>query len=212
MPRDLTGGLLLIVAPLLTVLIMAVHPTGQDISEDFTYGAAVNRLVHGTALLAVPLIFLGLLALSRRLGHTDAAVAGLVAYGVAVVAWMLAGVASGFVQTELFAAMRQAGEAEVAALEALSHFTFAFNQSFAAVGVMASSAAIGLFSLAALTTRRLYAPLAWFGLIASVGLLAAEASGHLSLDVQGFGLVILFQSAWFVWCGICLLRDGSPAA
>lgn len=206
MQRELAGGWLLIIAPVLTVLIMVMHPTGQDLSENFEHVAMVNRLVHGTALLAMPLIFLGTLALSRRLNHPDSAVAGLVAYAVAVVGWMMAGVASGFIQTQLFGEMQGAGGAEAETLETLSHFTFAFNQSFAGLGVIASSMAIGLLSLAMLRTRRLPAPLAWFGMVAAAGLLAAQLSGHLTLDVHGFGLVILVQAVWLVWSGIALLR------
>lgn len=206
MQRELLGGLLLIIAPVLTVLIMVIHPTGQDLSENFEHGAMVNRLVHGTALLAVPLIFLGLLALSRRLNHPDSAVAGLVAYGVTVVAWMLAGVASGFVQTELFVELQDAGEAKTGMLHTLSHFTFAFNQSFAVIGVFTSSAALCLFSLAMLRTRRFPVPLAWFGMVTAVGLLLAHLSGHLILDVHGFGLVVLVQTFWLVWSGIALIR------
>lgn len=186
MRRETAGGVLLILVPVLMVLIMLMHPTGQDIGDTFAQAAAVNRLVHGTAIVAVPLVFLGLLSLSRRLGHSDIAVAGLVAYGVAVVAWLSAGVASGFVQTELFGAMREAGEAESTTLRTLSHFTYAFNQSFAAVGVVASAVAIGL--------------------------LLAQASGYLSLDVGGFGAVILVQSAWFVGSGIDLLRGRALGA
>lgn len=206
MQRDLPGGLLLIIAPVLTVLIMVMHPTGQDLSENFEYSAMVNRVVHGIALLATPMIFLGLLALSRRLNNPDSAVAGLVAYGVAVVAWILAGVASGFIQTELFGMMLEAGEAKDGTLITLSHFTYAFNQSFAAVGVIASSVAIGLLSLALLRTRGPLAPLAWFGMVAAVGLLLGQLSGYLTLDVHGFGLVVLVQTLWLVWSGITLLR------
>lgn len=210
MQRELSGGLLLIIAPVLTVLIMVMHPTGQGLSESFEHGAMVNRLVHGTALLAIPLIFLGLLALVRHLNNLDSAVAGLVAYGVAVVAWMLAGVASGFVQTELFRKMQDAGEAEAEMLQTLSHFTFAFNQSFAAIGVFASSVALGLLSLAMSRTRRPHLPLAWFGMVTAVGLLLAQLSGHLTLDVHGFGLVVLVQTLWLVWTGVTLLRPETP--
>lgn len=185
MRRETAGGVLLILVPVLMVLIMLMHPTGQDLGDTFAQAAAVNRLVHGTAIVAVPLIFLGLLSLSRRLGHSDIAVAGLVAYGLAVVAWLSAGVgvASGVVQAELFGAMR---EAESTTLRTLSHFTYAFNQSFAAVGVVASAVAIGL--------------------------LLAQASGYISLDVGGFGAVILVQSAWFVGSGIDLLRGRALGA
>ena len=35
--------------------------------------------------------------------------------------------------------------------------------------------------------------------------------GHLKLDVHGFGIVMLAQSAWMIWIGILLCREGGEA-
>jgi hypothetical protein len=30
--------------------------------------------------------------------------------------------------------------------------------------------------------------------------------GHVRLDVHGFGLIVLVQSAWYVWVAVLLMR------
>ncbi len=44
MRRETAGGVLLILVPVLMVLIMLMHPTGQDLGDTFAQAAAVNRL------------------------------------------------------------------------------------------------------------------------------------------------------------------------
>ena len=41
--------------------------------------------------------------------------------------------------------------------------------------------------------------------MASVAVLAV-GSGHLRLDVHGFGLIVLAQALWFIVVGVLLLR------
>jgi hypothetical protein len=210
MKSDRNPALLLIAAPLVTVLIMAIHPTGRDLAMDYERVARVNHFVHGTAMLALPLVFLGLLGLSRRLRHADLAVAGLVGYGVAVVSWMIAGVASGYLQTELLGELRDVAPPDEAMYLALGHYTWWVNQAFAAVGVVASSLAIALFSAAMLRRRGAWRYLGLAGLLGMVLLLLFRAGGALDLDVQGFGIIVGFQTGWLVAAGIALWVGATP--
>ena len=43
------------------------------------------------------------------------------------------------------------------------------------------------------------------------GVLVAFLSGHVSLDVHGFGLITFTQSGWLIWLGILMCRR-IPAA
>lgn len=210
MTTDRKAAIALIVAPLVSVLIMLVHPTGHELAMDYERVARVNHLVHGTAIAALPLVFLGLLGLSRRLRHVDLAVAGLVAYGVAAVCWISAGVASGFLQTELLGALRDVAPGEQALYRVLGRYTWWTNQAFAAIGVVASSLAIALFSLAMLGERGAWRWLGLLGLVAMLGVLVLRATGRLDLDVTGFGLVVGAQTGWLVAAGIALWVGAPP--
>lgn len=203
MTSDRKAAVLLVAAPLTTVLIMVIHPTGHDLAMDYERVARINHFVHGTAIFSLPLVFLGLLGLSRRLGHADAAVAGLVAYGVAVVCWLVAGVASGYLQTELLGAVREAAPTDEVAYRALGRYTWWVNQSFAAVGVVASTLAITMFSVAMFGRRGGWRYLGPFG-VAAMALVSVLAWTWLDLDVKGFGLIVLVQTAWLVCAGAVL--------
>jgi hypothetical protein len=80
------------------------------------------------------------------------------------------------------------------------------NQAFSAMFVIASCAAIALWSLMILRTRALARPLGLFGLVLSPIIAMALLAGVLRLDVHGFGLVIFTQAIWFIGAGILLFR------
>ena len=46
------------------------------------------------------------------------------------------------------------------------------------------------------------------GVFVGAGILLAVLSGHLRLGVHGFGIVVLAQSAWLIWVGGLLCREG----
>ena len=96
MRRDLYSGMLLIAGALAGVFVMSFHPTAHDMiaGADAARQARLGVLVHAVALATVPVLFLGLLGLSRRLGSTDLTTAALVFYGFGGAAVISAAVAS----------------------------------------------------------------------------------------------------------------------
>ena len=81
------------------------------------------------------------------------------------------------------------------------------NQAFAKIFVVASSAAIGLWSCMIVRGRVLPMALGIYGVLVAGGVLIGMMSGHLSLDAHGFGLIIFSQAIWLVTAGICLMRE-----
>ena len=208
MKRDVVSGSLLIAGSLALVLVMGFHPTAHDLldREGFAHQAHAGVIVHGLALVAFPVLFLGLLGLSRHLGPSDLATAALVAYGFGGAAGSSAAVASGFVAPGVIENIlgAQGGSREMH--HALLEYTGLLNQGFAKVHVVASSAAILLWSWAILRSRRMARAAGVTGAIVGAGVLLGFFSGHLRLDVHGFGVVVLAQSAWLIWLGVLLCR------
>ena len=207
--RDVISGTLLLAGSLVNMVVLSLHPTGHEIliAQDFQRQANLGVIVHSLALAATPVVFMGLLGLSRRIGPSDLTAAALVAYGFGAVAIMSAAVASGFVATGVFERIvaDQGGSASV--YHALAEYTGLVNQGFAKVYVVASSVAILLWSAAVLTSHRMARAAGVAGLAVGAGVLVVFLSGHLSLDVHGFGIVTYAQSGWLVWLGILLCRD-----
>jgi hypothetical protein len=213
MSEERMGGGALIAGALVLILVMSTHPTGHDLFEPGRYEpvARLSVAVHALAIASLPLSFLGALVVTRRLA-TPLGLGALVAYGIASLAGVVAAVVGGFVVPELAGEVLAAEPGAREGWHRLLEYSSMLNQAFASVLVVGSSAALVLWS-AGILARRAFAR--WMGVYGlALGPLATLAlvSGHLRLDVHGFGLVVLAQSVWFVAVGVSLWRADSPRA
>ena len=88
------------------------------------------------------------------------------------------------------------------------HYNFAINQACAKIFVAASSLAIGLWSIEMIRTREMGRGKGIYGAIVTVVTLLALLSGHLRMDIHGFGAVVLLQTVWLIMVGIALIGGG----
>lgn len=194
------------------LVTMAVHPTGHDVIANASAGGGnwLNAFAHGLALGAQPLLLIGTLALTQRLAaQRDLAVSAYVFYALAVVAVLIAAVASGFISPSVVRGYADADEAARAAMLGAMQYTGRVNQAFAKVHVGFSSVAILLWSLAMLRSSW-GRGLPWFGIVTSLAALLGVLSGQLRLDIHGFGAVVLAQGAWMIWSGARLREATGP--
>jgi hypothetical protein len=207
MQRDIVSGICLIAGSLASVLVMVFHPTGADVvtHANFAQQAALNIGVHSAAIAAIPVLFLGLLGVSRRLGPSDLTNAALVAFGFGGAAVMCAAVASGFVATPVIEQMLTVETARDT-YQALLKYTGMWNQGFANVYLVASSVAILLWSAAILKSAAMARAAGVAGIAVGCGILIAFFGGVLRLDAHGFGLVTFAQCGWFIWLGYLQCR------
>lgn len=186
----------MIAAAVMGTVTMAFHPTrGGE--------AALAVAVHSLAMAAVPLAAYGAWTLTRRLAEngplSELAMAFYALYAVATVA---AATMSGLVGTEVIGRAADLGSAA----DPLRTYTHMLNQGFAKVVVAAASVAIGLWSAEILRTRAMRRGTGVFGCVVAAAALLALLSGHLRLDVHGFGAVVLLQAIWLAAAGIELRR------
>ncbi|HEU4884935.1 MAG TPA: hypothetical protein VFT45_21935 [Longimicrobium sp.] len=200
MRRETLGGWCMIAGAVMGMTTMAFHPTGGG-------HAALALAVHALAIFATPIAFYGGWVLTRRLAAGGALPElALAFYGLSAVATLLATAASGFLASDLIAQVAASeGEARAAAAAVL-HYNGASNQAYAKVLVAASSVAIGLWSVEILRTRLMRRASGIVGCVVAAITLLALFSGHLTLDVHGFGAVVLGQSIWLITVGAELRR------
>jgi hypothetical protein len=208
--RDLKkGGLALIIGTVSGFITMVFHPTGHDLlaPERFTRAAYIVVATHSLALLGLPVLFLGALAIYRRVdGPNRLGLTALVIFGFGLVAGMAAAVFSGFVGPALAAGILKGEVADYDNGRLLFYLNGQLNRAFAQVFVFASALAISLWSLAGLVGRRLPATIGIFGLLTGVGILVFLASGYLRLDIHGFGAVMLINGIWNISTGSLLWK------
>jgi hypothetical protein len=191
MSNDSAAGLSLGISTLALLATMAMHPTGHDVVQGAASTLHRNAAVHTMAILAMPLALYGLLVLTRRLTAPNLPWIALLFYALACAAGMCAAVASGFIAPK------------VADDAVLFHYTGLLNQGFALVFVLAASIAIVLWSIALL---RQIAWLGVLGLIVGTLTFLAVGSGHVRLNVHGFGAVVVAHAVWMVCVAVVLAR------
>ena len=215
MTDDRKSGLALIAGSIGLIITMALHPTGHDLLApgQFDRIARLVVAVHTLALASIPVMFSGTLGLSRRLASPDKlSVCAVVAYGFAGIAAMNAAALSGLVAPGLARQMAAATPASANLWSVLFTYNGFLNQAFAMVFVVASSVALTLWSASILRNGVLTRGVGVYGCVLGPLTVVAVLSGHLRLNVHGFGLVVLGQAIWFVIVGVSLIRNGTSQA
>jgi hypothetical protein len=198
----------MIAAAIAGVLTMMVHPTSHDVlaSGQFATIAAFGQAIHIFAIITAPIAFLGAMALAR---HMDApnrvAISALVIYGFALVAVMIAATLSGLVAIPVLQKLVEQPE-PATQWQGLAQFSGLLNQGFAKIYTLLASIAIALWSVPIVRTGKLPRAAGIYGLVIAPVIFVAVGSGHVRLDVHGFGAVVLLQAIWFVAVGAALYR------
>jgi hypothetical protein len=200
------GGWALIAGSLGVLVTLILHPNERGLFDpaQIESVARTTIIVHSIALFAIPLLFIGGLGISRRIGWKSAgSVAALIFYGFALVAMMNAIVIDGLVTPGLARATVKAGPELAATWKiALAHNGL-LDGAFMNVFLMASSLAILLWSAAMARNARW---IAIFGCLVAAATIASQVTGLLSQHLHLFFLVLVGQVIWFVTNGVQLCR------
>lgn len=194
---------------------MFLHPTGQDVTRVADSGGT-NLLVtgvHAMAIIAQPLIVCGMIALTALLGLSKPVpVAALVFFCMSSVAVLIEAAASGFLAPLVVSGFGTADELRRNAMMADLRYTGQLNQSFASIQVLLSCIAIGLWSWSVWRDRTVTRAVAIVGAVVAIGLLGGRLSGHLSLGIHGYTLVVVAQAIWFATVAVALWRHRATAS
>jgi hypothetical protein len=205
------AGIVLVVVPLLSILMMAHHPSAGShdpaaLVAEIAEKSRLSRIVHGVLIALMGAELFAFIAFCRQLGFERSAVrAGFVAYSIGTGAMIGAALISGFIISDLAAHYVQQPSGDALAFVDLSRLAMIGNQALAKLGVVAMSAAIVLWSAALFHSGRDR----WVGIagfLAGLGPAIALVIGAVRLDVGGMTLVVVCQAAWIVMVGIQMIR------
>ena len=174
--------------------------------------ATLGWVIHIFAIICTPFAFLGALALARYMDSPNRlAICALAIYGVALVAIVIAPTLSGLVAIPIIQKIVLEPQS-AAQWQPLATYTGYLNQAFARVYTLLASIAIALWSVQMVRTRILPRAAGIYGLVISPVIFIVVGSGHVKLDVHGFGAVVLLQGIWFVATGAALYRRGTASS
>lgn len=203
MTLEKSGALALILGSIAGITLMAMHPTHADAGP--MLGAfTLNQVVHGTAMVAAPVLTFGAYVLARVMGlERPLPVLGLVFYLFGALVILIAAAMSGFIMPEIIEAAHTPGAAETGVdFQGLANITHWINQTFA--NMHTSFVALALLSWAIAWRKGWVMKI--LGLVIALGQLAWQLSGTLTLNIHGMGAIVLLQAIWMISAGVLLWR------
>jgi hypothetical protein len=205
-------GIALIIGALGGIVTMALHPTGHDILQN---PEEISRryemlavAVHTLAIISVPIMFWGFFGFSQRIGwEKPTIILAQIAFGFGSLSVTAAAVINGLATPTLMRQIYNADEPTKKLLNQIVWNNWLLNQAFSKVYVVATAAALIIWSYHLWKKGLLAQITAVIGFIIGVVSLLGIFSGHLKLDVHGFGLVMFGQAVWIILVAIFMLRS-----
>jgi hypothetical protein len=212
-PRHVrVAGWVLLVTAVLSVVIMAMHPTSgthdhAEFVDRMGRGVPGNTFVHGSLITLLLVMGTCLLSLRDMLGPSRPVVrAGTVALAVGLAGNMAAGLVNGFILPNLAERYVGIDEAGLEAVWPVMALCREVNATTARVGIVGLSLAAVLWScvLAGMPGWRRWIGVA--GMLCGLTPLAMHAGEHLRVDVPGFRLFVIIYGVWCVLAAVVLVR------
>lgn len=210
MTDDRRSGIALMVGSAGALMTMAIHPTasGAATAADYEHLARVSAIAHSTGIVSFAMAFLGACGLSARLREpARIALAGLVAFGLATIAALIAAAISGFIEPAIMLRMVRDAPAAASQWHIVLDAVFQINQAFARIFAVGASGAVLLWSIAALRSRALGPRLATCGWMIAVATIGGVLAGHIRMNVHGMAVIVVAQAIWFWGAGLQLCQS-----
>jgi hypothetical protein len=199
-------------AALLTVLLMAYHPTIRaSNNEEFFAGitriAFTNKLVHGSLIALEVVLAVAFSCLTSRLGPSSLLVRlGYFAYLTGAITLSAAALINGFVLTDFVARYAERSRETLDTAKQVLAYGTAANQVCSKAGVLAMSVAVALWSIKLLGGAGSVRGVGIFGCLTGSALAVALLLGYLHMDIHGMLAFVLAQTLWSLAVAWLLVR------
>lgn len=205
------AGIVLVLSSALAVAAIAHHPTvtratsRSDVLAQVVRFAPLDRAVHAVVIVAACGLLFGVAAFALRRGVRDGVLAGLIAYAVGTGPAIAAALIDGFLIPAIAARFASADQQTVRTALVLVTACAAAIQIATKTWLLATSAAIALWSVGLLRERGLVRAAGAGGIAATalaLGLIAFTGN----FDPHSLGVVVLAQTLWYVSIGALMIR------
>jgi hypothetical protein len=222
------GGIAMIAGQLGLILTLSLHPSGKISPADVDHMVRKLLAVHSIALAGLPFMILGALSLARALASPNRlSIAAFVFYSFAVAAMLSGIVVDGLVMPRLLPHLAEAAQATAASAahgsasvpastsgdpwRALLKYNGYLDMAFVQVSLIASAAAILIWSLVMVFGKKLSRPAGIYGLVLGAIVIIGVFSGALGAE-HALMIIVFGQATWFLIVGgmLCAQPDTNP--
>lgn len=206
-----TAGWLWIVGAILAIAFMLHHPSmsSHETSEllaELRDEGAISAWVHGLLIVVMMGWWLAGYGLTQRLGnHCVLPVLGLQMFSIGIFGYSIAAIVSGFISPEIGRVFADTSIVQMEQGRNLLRISWAVNQTFANIGLVASSIAIVVWGSALLSRSGVARLAGILGIFAGVVPLLLQFSGHLQLHIVGMTMIVVVQGIWYLLIGVLML-------
>ncbi len=219
--RDRTAreyGWVLVIASIAATLLAFAHPqlSGHQLAivmRELVAKQMVTAWVHGLLIAAYLMLIAGLYGFARTLGfRRPENVMGLVFYATGTLAMINAAVINGFALAVFAGRHTTVAPQDIFAITAAFNIAGSIAVVWAGIGAVALSAAILAWSSSLVRRNGPPRLCGLFGLGVAAATIVLLITGTLVLDVHGFLLLVVSQSAWTIWAGALMIGGTLSAA
>jgi hypothetical protein len=211
------GGIALLAGQLGLILTLSLHPSGKISPAEVDHMVRKLIAVHSIALAALPLMILGALGLTRALPSPNRlSIAAFVFYSFAVAAMLSGIVVDGLVMPRLLPHLAEAAQTAAAAgahgpasasapasgdvWRTLLKYNGYLDMAFVQVSLIASAAAILIWSIVMVFGKSLSRPAGIYGLVLGAIVIIGVFSGALGAE-HAITIVAFGQASWLIIVG-----------
>lgn len=209
-----TAAIVLIVVNVLSTVAMMHHPTAHgDSYSGFLQSVnairGLNQLVHGALIAFVLITWLCLIEFALPHWKRASVRNGILLYTVGIFALIGAALTNGFVLIRLAEDLANASNELQAASPLLFKLTWAVNQTFDNLGVIAMCAGIASVSLHLLSSTKVARLLGIAGLVMVVAQLGMQFIHQGHFGVHEMLIFVAWHSLWCIAMAMLVLRKST---
>ncbi|MEO8404947.1 MAG: hypothetical protein ABI480_10135 [Chitinophagaceae bacterium] len=200
-------GTSLIIASLLMVVTMVMHPAGGSIEYLWKISSMI-MITHSIALISVPFGLLGFWGLTKRLDSGNIlSIGAFITMGLGTIAVMCAAAVNGLVLPLFINHYRDSTPEKISAIKPFLNYNISLNHAFDLIYIGAACGAILLWSIVVLKTGRMPKWFGWLGILLAFIAIGSMIAGFIFFSLTGFRIFIFGFVVWTILAGFFLRKE-----
>jgi hypothetical protein len=205
------AAIMLIAVNVLSVLVMAHHPTASTESptgfmQTLISIRGLNQLVHGGLIATTLITWLCLVEFSAHNLKLALVRNGILLYSLGTFAMVGAAMTNGFIITRLAEGLLESPSNFQAASPLLFQFTWSVNQTLAGFAVIAMCAGIACWSIHLISGMKYACILGVAGLLMVIIQIVMQWIHHGNYDVHQMLIFVVWHSLWCIAIAFLMLK------
>lgn len=198
-------GLSLTIGSFLAIATMILHPSGGNIDHIIQVSTPI-KMTHALAIFCLPFILFGFYGLTMKLSDKwklSTLAFTIIAFGLFAV--MLAALFNGLALPYFLDQYSENLDQNMTTIKPIVNYGFAINKALDYVFIVSFCAAISMYSLIIINSKKLPRWIGYFGLIILIFAIIGATTNFVFTSLTGFRIFVFSMAAWVLCAGVLLI-------